>query len=457
MISRRAVTAGLIAAPAVLGLQGRAEAQSSIDIAIIGAGAAGLMAGHRAREKGFKARIFEARGRVGGRVHTDDSLGEGFEAGAFYIHFAERNPWSDVARAQRVELVDDNTLFGGFNVFRDGKPIPAEERSRRRGAFGQLSAAVNSEGAGVDYSFADAAQRLAPELIEAAQSLTLLSLGEDADKVSIRDYQQLDSGEDFVVPSGYGHLLERYAQGLDIVLATPVNGIDARGGSVRIITPRGEVNARAVIVTVPVGVLQADAIRFTPALPPETLSAINGLGMGALTKVALKFDGNRFGLSPWTQFFDQGQNVAQADLAAKRGPADLVNFEFWPFDRNIVIAMFGGDYARALAAAGEKAAVETILARLVGILGADARRAYRGGRLAGWSADPFALGGYSIAKPGHAGARTALEAAIHGRIYLAGEANAGRASMTAGGAALSGRRAVDAIVSQLASGGRTGN
>ena len=451
MISRRAITAGLIAAPAILGSKGRAEAQSSIDIAIIGAGAAGLMAGHRAREKGFKARIFEARGRVGGRVYTDDSLGEGFDAGAFYIHFAERNPWSDVARAQRVELVDDNRLFGGFNVFRDGKPIPAEERSQRRGAFGRLSAAVDGEGAGADYSFGDAARRLAPELIEAAQNLTLLSLGEDADKVSIRDYQQLDAGEDFVLPSGYGHLLERYAQGLDIVLGTPVTAIDARSDSLRISTPRGDVSARAVVVTVPIGVLQTEAIRFTPALPPATLAAIHGLGMGALTKVAMKFDGNRFGLSPWTQFFDQGSP------SAKGPPDDLVNFEFWPFDRNIVIAMFGGNYARGLAKAGEKAAVDAIASRLLGLLGSDAQRAYRGGRLAGWSADPYSLGGYSIAKPGHAGARAALEPAIHGRIYLAGEANAGVASMTAGGAAIAGRRAVDEIVKQLASGGRTGN
>lgn len=450
MITRRTFTAGTIAAPVVLGLNGRAEAQSSIDIAIIGAGAAGLMAGHRAREKGFKARIFEARSRVGGRIFTDDSLGAGYEAGAFYIHFAERNPWREVAEAQKVPLVDDNTLWGGFNVFREGKPIPLEERSRRRGAFGQLSAAVEQQGGGGDFSFEEAARRLAPDLVEAAQSLTLLSLGEDPDKVSIRDYQQLDSGDDLVVPSGYGHLAERYAQGLDIRLNTPVTAIDARADAIRIATAAGDVLARAVIVTVPVGVLQREAIRFAPALPPATLGAINGLGMGALTKVALKFDGNRFGQSPWTQFFDQGG-------AADKGRSDdLVNFEFWPFDRNIVVAMFGGNYARALAAKGERAAVETILARLAAILGPDVRKAFGGGRLAGWSADPFAAGSYSIARPGEAAARAALEAPVHGRIYFAGEANAGSASMTAGGASLAGRRAVDEIIRGFAAGGRKG-
>lgn len=451
MITRRAFHAGLVAAPAVLGSRTRAEAQSSIDIAIVGAGAAGLVAAHRARETGFRTRIFEARPRVGGRIHTDNTLGEGFDAGAFYIHFAERNPWREIAEARKVPLVDDNILLGGFNVFRDGKPIPAEERGRRRGAFGRLSAAVDEEGGGVDFSFEEAARRLAPELIEAAQSLTLLSLGEDPERVSVRDYQQLDAGEDFVIPSGYGHLLERYAQGLDIALSTPVTAIDSRGDSVRLTTPSGEVSARAVIVTVPVGVLRAGAIRFTPGLPAAVTGALDGLGMGALTKVALKFDGTRFGQTPWTQFFDQGTPTARGT------PDDLVNFEFWPFDRNLVIAMFGGNYARDLARAGERAAVEAIMARLVAILGPEARKAYRGGRLAGWSADPFSRGSYSIAKPGHAAARAALEAPIHDRIWFAGEANAGVASMTAGGAAIAGRRAVDEIIRRFASAGRSAN
>ncbi|OYU50582.1 MAG: amine oxidase [Rhizobiales bacterium PAR1] len=451
MVTRRQFQAGLMAAPALLALRARAEAQTTLDVAIIGAGAAGLVAAHRAREKGLTTRIFEARTRVGGRVYTDETLGPGFEAGAFYIHFAERNPWRGIAEAQGVALVNDDTLSGGFNVFRDGRPIPPEERGRRRGAFGRLSDAVDAEGAGADFSFAEAAQRLAPDLFEAAQSLTLLSLGEEPENVSVRDYQQLDSGDDLVVPSGYGHILARHAQGLDIALATPVSAIDTSGAAVRLTTPGGEVLARTVVLTVPIGVLQAGAIRFTPALPPATLAAINGLGMGALTKVALKFEGTRFGLNPWAQFFDQGTTTD------KGPPDDLVNFEFWPFDRDLVVAMFGGNFARGLVAAGEAAAVEAILARLTRILGEDTRKAFRAGRLAGWSADPFALGGYSIAKPGQAAARTVLEAPIQGRLWLAGEANAGIASMTAGGAAIAGRRAVDDAAQWLASGGRTGN
>jgi monoamine oxidase len=439
-LTRRSFSAALLSAPAVLGAASRAARAADIDLAIVGAGAAGLVAATRAREKGLTARIFEARARVGGRIFTDESLGTPFDAGAFYIHFAERNPWRGIAESLKAELVDDNALWGGFNSFRHGVPIPVEERARRRGAFGRLTEAVEQETPGGDLSFAEAARRHAPELLEAAQSLTLLSLGEDPENVSLRDYQMLDSGDDFVLPGGYGHLLERYAAGLDIALSTPVTTIDARGPGVRLTTPRGEITARAVIVTVPVSVLQAGGIRFLPDMPPEMRTALDGLGMGALTKVALKIEGNRFGLSPWTQFFDQG-------IDGESG--DLLNFEFWPFERDQVVAFLGGAFARNLAAAGEAAAVDAVKARLVAILGKDAEKHITGGRLAGWSADPWSLGGYSIARPGQVGARKALEAPFAGFVYLAGEANAGVASMTAGGAAIAGQRAVDDLAGRL--------
>lgn len=434
MISRRIFASSLIAAPYVANLSARAQARADVDVAIIGAGAAGLVAAHRAREMGLSARIFEARTRVGGRVHTDKSLGPAFDAGAFYIHFSERNPWREIAGGLNVPCIDDGPLSGGFEVFRNGKPLPLEERGRRRGAFGRLSAAIDQGSAGDDLSFAEAARRHAPELLESAGGMTLLSLGEEPDRVSIRDYQRLDSGDDLVVPSGYGALLEQYAQPLEIELGTKVTAIDWSGPFVRLETPNGRIAAKHVVITVSVGVLQSGAIRFTPALPARHANAIGGLGMGALTKVALRFEGTRFGLSPWTQFFDQGV----------RG--DLINFEFWPFERDLVLAFFGGDFARELAKAGEGEAVRVILARLVAILGEDTQKAFRSGRLAGWSADPFALGGYSIAKPGHAGAREILAEPIAARLFFAGEASAGIASMTAGGAALAARRALDEIV-----------
>lgn len=437
-VSRRRVIGGLVAAPVILGSAARAAARADFDVAIVGAGAAGLAAAHALREKGLKARIFEARSRIGGRVFTDESLGVPFEAGARYIHFSERNPWREIAENLGVPLLDDDRLSGGFRVFRAGRPVLPEERTRRRGAFGRLSAMLDEADSPADLSFTEAAERAGSELLEPAAAMTLLALGEDPGRVSVRDYQRLDSGTDHVVPGGYGHLLERYGDGLDIRLDSPVRAIDLSRDAVRLTLADGIVAARAVIVTVSAGLLAAEAIRIRPGLPATMRAALDGIGMGAMAKIAFRATGDRFGLSPWTQFFDQGNG------------GDLVSVEFWSFDRDVIVAVFGGDYARALASAGEREAVETMRARLLAMLGSDAAKGLGPGRLAGWSADPFALGSYSIAKPGQAGARAALEPPVSGRLWLAGEANAGKASMTAGGAAIAGRRAAVEIARALA-------
>lgn len=433
MTNRRQFLAGSLAAPLLMNASARAQALADIDVAVIGAGAAGLHAAHRARAQGLTARIFEARARVGGRVYTNTTLGSDFEAGAFYIHWSEDNPWTGIAKSLGVAAVDDSNFWGGFNVFANGRPLSSDERNRRRGGFWRLSSALDGQPPGADMSFGEAARRLNPDVPEAASGMTLLSLGEDADRVSIRDYQRLNAGDDLVVPTGYGKLLERYAQGLDIALETPVTAVDFSGPTVVLETARGTVQAKTAIITVPVNVLKAGTIRFTPALPATTLGALDGLGMGALTKLALKFEGTKFGQSSWTQFFDTGSK------------GDLVNFEFWPFGNDLVVAHFGGDYARGVAASGEAAAVDHMLGRLIAILGEDARKAFRGGKLAGWSAEPTSLGCYSIAKPGQMAARDVLAEPVANRLWFAGEASAGSGSMTAGGAALAGARAIEMI------------
>ncbi len=48
----------------------------------------------------------------------------------------------------------------GSTVFRKGRPLPPEERGRRRGAFGRLSMELEREGRDVDLSFAEAARRM---------------------------------------------------------------------------------------------------------------------------------------------------------------------------------------------------------------------------------------------------------------------------------------------------------
>jgi monoamine oxidase len=423
-ITRRSFMAGVASVATIRG----ARAATDVDVAIVGAGAAGLAAAKQVRAAGRSFVVLEARSRTGGRAFTDASLGAPFDAGAEYIHWAERNPMKRIADGLRVPLKDDDAGTGRFMVLRNGRPIPDAERARRRAAFGEVARYITPSGEG-DQSFADAVRGAPEALFDAAAGITRMALGEEPERVSIRDYDQLWAGDDYVVPSGYGALVARFGADVPVRLETPVTHVRWDGAGVSLETSRGTIRAKAAIVTAPISLLKRGDIRFTPDLPAAAQAALDGLHMGALTKVGLRLDRARLGDADTVDFFDIGDGGA------------VTSFDLWPYGRDLAVAAFGGDHARRLCEAGERAAVDFATERLVGAFGARARDAVLAGRLAGWWTDPFAHGSYSIADPGHAAAREALRAPIGERLWLAGEATAGGGAMTVGGAYLEGERA----------------
>lgn len=96
-------------------------------------------------------------------------------------------------------------------------------------------------------------------------------------------------GSHAMVVGGYAQPLQAMAaQLVDLRLATPVQAIEYTEEGVRVTTEAGEVvDGDAVIVTVPLGCLKADTIRFSPPLPGWKLQAINNVGFGNLNKVPM--------------------------------------------------------------------------------------------------------------------------------------------------------------------------
>ncbi|HEX2266379.1 MAG TPA: FAD-dependent oxidoreductase, partial [Solirubrobacterales bacterium] len=333
----------------------RARAASEIDVAVVGAGAAGLAAARLLRRAGRSFVVLEARARIGGRAHTDTSLGAPFDAGAQYIHWAERNPWKGIADELGVPLQEDGWSEPPL-VYVDGVKLSETERARRRGGFNRIWSAL-SLGTAADQSFADVVRDAPPEVVAAAGGVTQFSLGEDPERVSIADYQELWSGDDYLVPDGYGALVARYGADVPVRLETPVTAIRWNGGGAEVETPAGTVRASAAIVTAPVGVLKTGGIRFSPNLPGHIEDALDGLGMGAYTKIALRLDRARVGPLQTTDYFE----VLDGGRAT--------SFEFWPFGRDLVLAILGGDHGRRLCEAGESAAVDFVAERLASMLG----------------------------------------------------------------------------------------
>src|SRR5581483_3105169 len=93
---------------------------TDFDIAVVGAGAAGLAAAHRLRERGVATLVLEARTRTGGRAHTVTTpTGYPVDLGCGWLHSADRNPFVAIARGLGFGI--DETLPGwGSRLVRMG-------------------------------------------------------------------------------------------------------------------------------------------------------------------------------------------------------------------------------------------------------------------------------------------------------------------------------------------------
>ena len=153
--------------------------------------------------------------------------------------------------------------------------------------------------------------------------------------VSLAWWDQDDSagmeGDHAVVQGGYSKLVDALAEHSSVLLQREVVRIEHRADGVTVHTRGGGdgLEADAVLVTVPLGVLKAGAIKFAPQLPSWKRDAIKRLGFGPIEKVILIFH-RRFW--PREVFFGclMPPETPRADYGAQRGEF----FLFWNLERS---------------------------------------------------------------------------------------------------------------------------
>src|ERR1700686_3277811 len=78
---------------------------SEVDVAVIGAGAAGIAAGRRLVEAaGVSVLVLEARERAGGRAWTVEADGMAMDLGCEWLHSADRNVLAPLAEGLGFSL-----------------------------------------------------------------------------------------------------------------------------------------------------------------------------------------------------------------------------------------------------------------------------------------------------------------------------------------------------------------
>ena len=125
---------------------------------------------------------------------------------------------------------------------------------------------------------------------------------------------------------GFGTLMAKLAAGLPAP-AGDAGDADRMGTAraSRSQTTKGQIQARAVIVTVSTNVLTAGKIKFTPELPKRHLDAAGKLKLGSYDHVALELTGNPLGLRADELVFEKSESKQTARDLRQRVRLDAVH------------------------------------------------------------------------------------------------------------------------------------
>jgi monoamine oxidase len=420
-------------------------------VVVIGAGMAGLTAARALIDAGHDVEVLEARNRVGGRVHTVELAGAPVELGANWVHGLDGNPLVELLEQAEVAArpVGDAwpTLVDGAGSMLD---TPAIESAVRRAEGIMASASRRAEQLDTDASLSSVLARTTRPPSDPVDWMLRSELqneyGADPKRMSAWWYDEGGTlgDEELLVTGGYARIADALAKPLRVRTGVRVRRIEQVAGGVRIHGTGGaRIDADAVVVAVPLAVLQAAGIEFDPPLPDEFTEASSRIGTGTLEKVVLRFDE-----APW---LPDGEVLGATDPRhVERGIAELHVVR----DHNgsdTIIGLVGGDGARALVRRGPEAMRDAAIDALEDISGGPLPGRPPSWAASSWSTDPFARGSYSFLRPGGTpdDRRALAEAVVAGRITFAGEAFDAEEPSTVHGALRSGQRAAARLIDSL--------
>ncbi len=401
---------------------------------IVGAGSAGIAAARRLIAAGLSVAVIEARDRVGGRTVTRDFRGHAVDLGAHWLHAGPINPLVKLGR-ERGEPLRRAPVNGHFFVA--GRRGTRAQRASLDRAFDMADRAMtHAAQAREDQAAAKALPGMMGPMGHRVAAIHGLVSGRPLDEVSLHDFPSMEYADNLFVAGGLGGYVKRLCLQVPVSLGTIVHAIDWSGQGVRVETSAGSLQARAVIVTTPMAVLQADAIRFAPALPNEVAQAIHGFTQGVYEHVILHWPD-----SP----FKGADRLASLTGTRHKPPGLLTRIDGTPFH------FFELDQPRAASFDKRDAHAPARFARevLAEHFGHRAIRRLSVMHATAWRNDPWSRASWAVVPPGLASIRDAMKKPVAERIWFAGEALSRAQWGTAGGAWEEGERAADEIARQL--------
>jgi monoamine oxidase len=388
-------------------------------VIVIGAGVSGLVAARALQLAGIDVAVVEGRDRIGGRTHTVDLGGASVDLGASWIHPGLDSKMIPLVQELGIEPMpaSSGSLVTGAATF----PNPADRDAMLAAMARLIMSAMAPDAVPAETDLDSAMEQLLPDVDANVRgtvgALIAINEGKDAREVRFATFASAFTGdaaaphEDVMPRGGYRGLVDHLASDLAVHLGCTVASVEQTPDGVRVVTSAGDFAGSHALVTVPLGVLKAGAIRFDPPLPAAHCDAIARVGFGTLEKVALAYP----------------RPVLPSHITLVDSPHPdwlmLLDFSAW-YGVPVVVALAPGEHGRALAEMDEDKRVASLHELVCRVAGPDTPDPIAFATTS-WATDPFLLGCYANYGPGataeqHAADVTAL-GQPHGRVLFAGE------------------------------------
>ncbi|MFC7010455.1 flavin monoamine oxidase family protein [Streptomyces viridiviolaceus] len=397
------------------------------DVAVVGAGFAGVTAARDLSEQGCSVVQLEARNRIGGRTFLGEAFGRQVEFGGTYAHWSQPHVWHELRRygiglvspmaTERAYWLADGTVHSGTPAEYAAltAPLVARCMADARTSFPRPFD-LDSAGTGV----LDAVEK--ETVADRLDSLNLSTHDRDvlAGALSSLVHSEHDQGiaqflfwtavhcghwDTFIEAAGHWPIQGGTKRLLDAIageskaelrLSTPVRAIEDQGDCVAVTTQRGEVlRARHAVVAVPLNTLHD--VRISPELGPVVRDMVEQGQPIRTSKIWARVKGE---VEPFTASAPAGKHAISTARTEYRHEGDTL------------VVCFCSD-ATAIDGHDPKAVEQALRTFVPGIEVTDTA-------CHDWAQDPYAQGTWMHHRPGSLTRAAPRMREPHGRIRFAG-------------------------------------
>ncbi len=396
-----------------------------IDVIVIGAGAAGLMAAYTLAQQGKKIIVLEARDRCGGRIHTVNQDPH-FELGAEFIHgnlpvtlnllqtagikyhHAGGEMWEYKNGSFKIGenvIPDWDKLMEKLNALQQDCTM-TEFLQREFGGdeYAALRSSVNKYIAGYDTADPNKASALALK----------------------NEWQNEDEDAQYRIDGGYHEMIKFLmdaiiSAGGEIYLHARINVVQWQKDNVAVVAVDGMTYyAKCVLIALPLGVLQKSTVKFEPPVPQQE-TALQGMGYGAIIKVLLQFK----------EIFWEDEQTRKLTGKDPKQMAFILSDEkiptWWtqaPVHNNVLTGWLGGPAAAAKKNVNKDDLLTDAIQSLANIFKRSAdelKNKLQLAHIVNWTADPYTCGSYAYDTVKSESSRQLLNKGIDETLFFAGE------------------------------------